>query len=82
MSRRKFESKLELMQDLVANLEEIRSNLDSDIARLEFGRLESMDFIRMVDEPLGDLLISVETFVTNLDNGVYEEGLGSESDWE
>lgn len=78
MSRKKFDSKLELLQELYARLEELRSNLDIDLTGIEFTRLEEKDYTDMVESPFNDLLNSVETFLINVDNGIYDEGLEKE----
>ena len=80
MSRKKFDSKLELLQELYARLEELRSNLDIDLTGIEFTRLEEKDYSSMVESPFNELLTSVETFLINVDNGIYDEGLEKEFD--
>ena len=80
MSRKKFDSKLELLQELYARLEELRSNLDIDLTGIEFTRLEEKDYTSMVEAPFNELLISAETFLINVDNGIYDEGLEKEFD--
>jgi len=73
MSRKKFDSKLELLQELYARLEELRSNLDIDLTGIEFTRLEEKDYQLMVEQPYNELLLSVETYLINVDNGIYDE---------
>lgn len=80
MSRKKFDNKVELLQELYARLEELRSNLDIDLSGIEFNRLEEKDYANMVEIPFNELLLSVETFMTNVDNGIYDEGLEKEFD--
>lgn len=80
MSRKKFDSKLELLQELYARLEELRSNLDIDLTGIEFSRLEEKDYTALVESPFNELLLSVETFLTNVDNGVYDDDLEEEFD--
>lgn len=80
MSRKKFDSKLELLQELYARLEELRSNLDIDLTGIEFTRLEEKDYTNMVESPFNELLNSVETFLINVDNGIYDEELEKEFD--
>lgn len=80
MSRKKFDNKVELLQELYARLEELRSNLDIDLSGIEFNRLEEKDYASMVETPFNELLLSVETFMTNVDNGIYEEEIEEEFD--
>lgn len=80
MSRKKFDNKVELLQELYARLEELRSNLDIDLSGIEFNRLEEKDYANMVETPFNELLLSVETFMTNVDNGIYEEEIEEEFD--
>jgi hypothetical protein len=80
MSRKKYDSKVELLQELFNHLEELRTNLDIDLAGIEFSRLEEKDYTNMVELPFNELLISVETFLTNVDNGIYDEELEKEFD--
>lgn len=80
MSRKKFDNKVELLQELYARLEELRSNLDIDLSGIEFNRLEEKDYANMVEIPFNELLLSVETFMTNVDNGIYEEEVQEEFD--
>lgn len=80
MSRKKFDNKVELLQELYARLEELRSNLDIDLSGIEFNRLEEKDYVNMVEIPFNELLLSVETFMTNVDNGIYEEEIQEEFD--
>ena len=80
MTRKKFDSKLELLQELYARLEELRSNLDIDLTGIEFTRLEEKDYTNMVETPYNELLLSVETFLINVDNGIYDDDLEKEFD--
>ncbi len=80
MSRKKFDSKLELLQELYAKLEELRGNLDIDLTGIEFSRLEEKDYINMVETPFNELLVSVETFLINVDNGIYDDDVEREFD--
>ena len=80
MSRKKFDNKLELLQELYARLEEFRSNLDIDLVGIEFTRLEERDYQLMVEQPFNELLLSVETFLINVDNGIYDEDAEKEFD--
>lgn len=80
MSRKKFDSKLELLQELYTRLEELRNNLDIDLTGIEFTRLEERDYQLMVEQPFNELLLSVETFLINVDNGIYDEDAEKEFD--
>jgi hypothetical protein len=80
MSRKKFDNKVELLQELYARLEELRGNLDMDLTGIEFARLEEKDYSVMVEGPFNELLVSVETFLTNVNNGIYEEDIQEEFD--
>ncbi len=80
MSRKKFDNKVELLQELYARLEELRGNLDMDLTGIEFARLEEKDYGVMVEGPFNELLVSVETFLTNVNNGIYEEDIQEEFD--
>ena len=73
MSRKKHSSKVELLQEFVAVLEELRTNLDMDLTGIEFSRLEESDYVNMIETPFNELMISAETFLTNLDNGIYDD---------
>lgn len=78
MSRKKFDNKVELIQVLHERLEELRTNLDIDLTGVEFNRLEEKDYSSMVETPFNELLLSVETFLINVDNGVYDEEVDTE----
>lgn len=80
MSRKKHSSKVELLQELHATLEELRTNLDMDLTGIEFSRLEEVDYSNMVETPFNELLLSVETFLTNVDNGIYDDDSEKEFD--
>lgn len=73
MSRKKYDSKVELLQELYNRLEDVRSNLDTDLIGIEFNRLEEESYRGMVETPFNELLVSVETFLTNIDNGIYDD---------
>lgn len=73
MSRKKYDSKVELLQELYNRLEDVRSNLDTDLIGIEFNRLEEESYRAMVETPYNELLVSVETFLTNIDNGIYDD---------
>jgi hypothetical protein len=72
MSRKKYDSKVELLQELYNRLEDVRSNLDTDLIGIEFNRLEEESYRSMVETPYNELLVSVEAFLTNIDNGIYD----------
>jgi len=73
MSRKKYDSKVELLQELYNRLEDVRSNLDTDLIGIEFNRLEEESYRSMVETPYNELLVSVEAFLTNIDNGIYDD---------
>jgi hypothetical protein len=64
---------VELLQELYNRLEDVRSNLDTDLIGIEFNRLEEESYRSMVETPYNELLVSVEAFLTNIDNGIYDD---------
>ena len=82
MSRKKHSSKIELLQELYGRLEDLRTNLDIDLTGVEFSRLEEADYGNMVEIPFNELLLSVETFLTNVDNGIYDDNTEKEFEGE
>ena len=70
MSKKKFNDKLELFQELKEHLEELYHQLES--AEVNYNHLEHQDYVNLIINPFEDLLESVEVFTTNLDNGIYE----------
>lgn len=70
MSKKKFNDKVELFQELKEHLEELYNQLES--AEVGYNHLEHQDYVNLVTSPFQDLLESVELFTTNLDNGIYE----------
>jgi hypothetical protein len=70
MSKKKFNDKAELFQELKERLEELFTQVES--AEIHFNHLEHQDYMSMVVKPFGDLLEDVEVFATNLENGIYD----------
>jgi hypothetical protein len=81
MSRKKYNAKLELLQELYESLEEIREQLDMALGEVEMSFLEEKDFTTLFLNPYDTLLSDLQTFVTDTSNGVYDEQENS-SDFE
>lgn len=70
MSRKKYDNKVELFQELKEHLEQLYNQVES--AEVSFSHSEHQDYINLVTKPLEDLMDSVDLFTTNLDNGIYD----------
>jgi hypothetical protein len=81
MSRKKYNGKLDLLEELYESLEEIREQLDMALGEVEMSTLEGKDFQALVLNPYDALLSDLQTFVTDTSNGVYDEQENS-SDFE
>jgi hypothetical protein len=73
MSRKKYNGKLELFQDLYDNLGDLREQLDMALEEINMTHLEEKDFRAVVLNSYDALLLNLETFVTDVNNGTYEE---------
>jgi len=73
MSRKKQNSKVELLQELRDQLETLRENASIDAATVGFSSVEESDFVAMIEKPFDGLLINLDTFLANVENEVYEE---------
>lgn len=79
MSRKKYNDKVELFQELKEHLEQLYNQIES--AEVSFSHTEHQDYVNLIIKPFEDLLDNVDVFVTNLDNGIYdtpEEDFGEE----
>jgi len=81
MSRKKYDDKVEVLQELVNRLEELRSLLEVDMAQVEFNRLEEPEYHSMVIGPFDDLIASAGLFLTCVENGSYDDD-GLQEDFE
>lgn len=72
MSRKKYNGKLELFQELYENLEELREQLDMALGEIDMTGREQEDFQSLVLAPYDALLSDLETFNTDMNNGVYD----------
>lgn len=70
MSKKKYDNKVELFQELKEHLEQLYSQLES--AEVSFSQSEHQDYINLVIRPMEDLMDNVDVFATNLDNGIYD----------
>lgn len=73
MSRKKFNNKVELFEELFENLQELKDQLDMVINEINLNHKEESDYLSIVATPYENLLTDLQAFVTDLDNGVYEE---------
>lgn len=73
MSRKKFTDKEELIQQLKEQLEDLRDQLDMQVAEIQFNTVEDADFVDQIEKPYNALMEGVETFLTNLSNGFYDQ---------
>ena len=84
MSRKKQNSKVELLQELRSQLETLRENVDIDAATIDFNTAEEADFVALIEKPFDELLMNLDTFLTNIENEVYdseEEDYDQEQDY-
>ena len=70
MSKKKYTSKVELLQDIKEHLEEVLNELES--GDVGWNHLEHQDYIDLLYNPFQELLENVDIFTTNVDNGDYE----------
>lgn len=72
MSRKKQNSKVELLQELRSQLETLRENVDIDAGTVDFNTAEEADFVALIEKPFDSLLLNLDTFLANIENEVYE----------
>lgn len=70
MSRKKYDNKVELFQELKEHLEQLYNQIES--AEVSYSTSEQQDYLNLVLRPFEELMDNVDLFTTNLDNGVYE----------
>lgn len=73
MAKKKFSDAVALLQDFKNNLEELRDGLGMALQEIELSRIGEQACQTMVVDPLENLLADTETFLTDLENGIYEE---------
>ena len=80
MSKKKFNDKVELFQELKEHLEELYNQLEA--AEVDYNHLEHQDYVNLVTNPFQDLLECVGIYTTNLDNGIYNNNSEEDLDEE
>ena len=84
MAKRKFSDAVALLQDFKNSLEELRDGLSRSLQEMELSRLGEQACQSAIVDPLDSLLADTEVFVTDLENGIYEEDEGFDTsleDW-
>jgi hypothetical protein len=79
MSKKKYtgrDSKVELFHEALESLEEVFNHLEG--AEVRYNELEHADYVNLVARPFKELIDSITTFQTNLDNGDYEPEINFE----
>lgn len=82
MSRKKQDSRVILLQEMREQLETLRENVSIDAVTVDFNTAEEEAFNTTILNPFDNLLADLDTFLSDVENGVYQEQVDLETDEE
>lgn len=78
MAVKNYKAKLSMLQELLSEVENLREDMTNSFLELECTPSEESDYNILVDTPICDLISSIEQFVENIENDIYDDEIEEE----
>lgn len=78
MAVKNYKAKLSMLQDLLSEVENLRDDMNNSFLDLECTPSEESDYNILIDTPICDLISSIEQFVENIENDIYDDEIQEE----
>jgi len=66
-----FKNKLLILQKMLAEVENIRDDMNTSFLELECTSSEESDYNILIDTPVCELISSIEQFIENIEHDIY-----------
>jgi len=72
MAVKNYKAKIEILNNILINLNNLQNDSSNSFLELECSSSEESDFNILIDAPICDLISSVEQFIENIEEDVYD----------
>ena len=79
MAVKNYKAKIEILNNILINLNNLQNDSSNSFLELECSSSEESDFNILIDTPICDLISSVEQFIENIEEDVYNNEIESEN---
>jgi hypothetical protein len=73
MSVKNFKNKISILQKLLLEVENKRDDMNTSFLELECTPSEESDYNILIDTPLCELISSIEQFIENIEQDIYDD---------
>ena len=78
MAVKNYKAKIEILNNILINLNNLQNDSSNSFLELECSSQEESDFNILIDTPICDLISSVEQFIENIEEDVYDNEIEEE----
>jgi hypothetical protein len=79
MAVKNYKAKIEILNNILINLNNLQNDSSNSFLELECSSSEESDFNILIDTPICDLISSVEQFIENIEEDLYDNEIESEN---
>jgi hypothetical protein len=79
MAVKNYKAKIEVLNNILINLNNLQNDSSNSFLELECSSSEESDFNILIDTPICNLISSVEQFIENIEEDVYDNEIESEN---
>jgi hypothetical protein len=73
MAVKNFKNKILMLQKMLTEVENMRDDMNSSFLELECTPSEESDYNILIDTPVCELISSVEQFIENIEQDIYDD---------
>ena len=78
MAVKNYKAKIEILNNILIKLNNLQNDSSNSFLELECSSQEESDFNILIDTPICDLISSVEQFIENIEEDVYDNEIEEE----
>jgi hypothetical protein len=78
MAFKNYKTKITMLQDLISEVVNLRDDMNNSFLDLECTPSEESDYNILIDTPICDLISSIEQFVENIEQDIYDDEIQEE----